>query len=178
MDRPQYGEYATPEEQRERAGLPPIEAQPVVDPAAAAPVTPQVPRTPQAQAAAVPGSSAGRMITLVLLALGLFNVLSSIPGFLDLSSTFDQTMKMLGIDGTFTNYAAAKNWGVIALLVMMAGYAATIWLSVRRMRAGRSSWWVPLVGFVVTMLLVSLCMAVPMMGDPAFAKMLVPPPAG
>ncbi|WP_298860719.1 DUF6264 family protein [uncultured Microbacterium sp.] len=171
MDRPQYGEYATPEEQRARAGLPPIEAEPVVP----APAPPQ-PVTPQSAAPARP--SAGRLITLVLLGVGLFNVLSAIPNFLNLSETLQLSLKMFGSDAEFTNYAAAKNWGVIALVVLMAGYAATIWFSVRRMRAARSSWWVPLVGFVVTMFAVSLCMSVPMMGDPAFTELFQAPPAG
>jgi hypothetical protein len=181
MDRPQYGEYATPEEQRARAGLPPIEAGPVApatpQPATPQPATPQS-ATPQPAAAAPAAPSAGRLVTLVLLGVGLFNVLSAIPNFLNLSDTLQQSLKMFGSDAEFTNYAAAKNWGVIALVVLMAGYAATIWLSVLRMRAARSSWWVPLVGFVVTMFAVSLCMSVPMLGDPAFTQLFQAPPAG
>ncbi|MFC7789899.1 DUF6264 family protein [Microbacterium sp. MAHUQ-60] len=171
VDRPQYGEYASPEEQRVRAGLPPVEQ----GPAAAAPVPsgPQpVVRTPSA------GTRAGRMITAMLLGIGLVNVLTSIPGFLDLSTTLDQTLKMLGMEGSFSNFAAAKTWGAIALVVMVVGYAATAWLSVRRIRRGRSSWWLPLVGFVVTMFVVSLCISVPMFGDPAFMQGMLTPPAG
>lgn len=171
MDRPQFGEYATPEEQRERAGLPPITSE------SAAPYAPQTPQIPQAQPARA-GGSAGRIVTIVLLALGLFNVLSSAPRFLDLPATFDDTMKLFGIDGTFTDSAAARTWGIVALLVLIAGYAATVWLSLRRLRAGRSSWWVPLVGFVVTTFLVSICLTVPMLGDPAFTQSLLTPPAG
>src|SRR5690606_9961062 len=101
------------------------------------------------------GRRVGRMVTAMLLGIGLVNVLYSIPGFLDLSTTLDQSLKMLGMEGSFSNFAAAKTWGAVGLVVMLAGYALTAWLSVRRIRQGRSSWWLPLVGFVVTMLIVS-----------------------
>ncbi|MGB3374228.1 MAG: DUF6264 family protein [Microbacterium sp.] len=172
LDRPQYGEYASPEEQRVRAGLPPVEQMP----AASGPVS----STSQPDAVGAPpaGRRVGRMITAVLLGIGLVNVLTSIPGFLDLSATFDQTLKMLGLEGSFSNFAAAKTWGAVALVVMVAGYAVTVWLSVRRIRGNRTSWWVPLVGFLVTMLLVSVCISVPMFGDPAFVQGMLTPPAG
>ncbi|HTN56140.1 MAG TPA: DUF6264 family protein [Microbacterium sp.] len=171
LERPQYGEYASPEEQRVRAGLPPVEQAPV----ASAPV----PAGPQPAVRTPPsGARAGRMITAMLLGIGLVNVLTSIPGFLDLSSTLDQTLKMLGLEGSFSNFAAARTWGAVALVVMVVGYAATAWLSVRRIRQARSSWWLPLVGFVVTMLVVSLCISVPMFGDPAFTQGMLTPPAG
>jgi hypothetical protein len=167
VDRPQFGEYATPEEQRVRAGLPPVEQVPV----ASAPV-------PQPEAAPPAARRVGRMITTMLLGIGLVNVMYSIPGFLDLSATFDQTLRMLGLEGSFSNFAAAKTWGAVALVVMVAGYAVTVWLSVRRIRRTRTSWWVPLVGFLATMLLVSVCLSVPMFGDPAFLHGMLTPPAG
>lgn len=168
LDRPQFGEYATPAEQRVQAGLPPLGS----DAAASAPVPTQPDVAPPA------GRRVGRMVTVMLLGIGLVNVLTSIPGFLNLSATFDQTLKMLGLEGSFSNFAAAKTWGAVAVVVMVAGYAATAWLSVRRIRRSRSSWWVPLVGFLVTMLIVSICLSVPMFGDPAFMQGMLTPPAG
>lgn len=85
---------------------------------------------------------------------------------------------MLGVEGEFSNFAAARVWGVIAVVVMVVGYAATVWLSFRRLKRGRSAWWIPLVGFIVTMLVISVCISVPMMGDPAFTQSLLTPPAG
>jgi drug/metabolite transporter (DMT)-like permease len=172
LDRPQYGEYASPEEQRARAGLPPVDQMPV----ASAVV---LPTTPAAGAAAPQiDRRVGRMVTAVLLGVGLVNVLTSIPGFLNLSASLDQSLKMLGYEGSFSDFAAAKTWGVVALVVMMLGYAATVWLSVRRIRRNRSSWWLPLVGFAVTMIAVTICISVPMLGDPAFTQGMLTPPAG
>lgn len=135
--------------------------------------------TPVAAAAAPAAKPAiGRLITFALLGFGLVNVLSSIGGFMNLSTTLNSTLKILGIDGEFTNFGVAKTWGVVAAIVMIAGYAATVWLSLRRMKRDRSSWWIPLVGFIVTMALVSVCISVPMFGDPAFTQGLLTPPAG
>ncbi|WP_309066549.1 DUF6264 family protein [Microbacterium sp.] len=172
-DRPQYGEYATPEEQRARAGLPPLGHQP-------APASVPPPAAPRAQAAPARRSvnRVDRVITFALLGFGLVNVLTSIGGYTDLGTTLNRTLELLGMDGEFTNFAAARVWGIVAAVALMAGYAGTVWLAFRRLNRGRSSWWVPLLGFVVTMLLVSACVAVPMFGDPAFTQGLVNPPAG
>ncbi|UNK69870.1 DUF6264 family protein [Microbacterium sp. H1-D42] len=199
MDRPQYGEYATPEEQRAAAGLPPLEPNAAAGAPAGGHPTPHsqfAPMPPQAPAhhAVAPLGTAGsqavsdaparaagpmnRLVTIVLLALGLVNVVSSIPGFLDLSTTLSTSLEMLGVEGEFSNFAAARVWGTIAVIVMVVGYAATAWLSFRRLKRGRAAWWLPLVGFVVTMLLVSVCVSVPMMGDPAFIQSLPTAPAG
>jgi len=180
-DRPQYGEYATPEQQRAAAGLPPVEPETQ---------TPAVPSAPAGAAASAPAASASapsqakpasrmdRIITAALLGVGLVNVLGSIPGFLDLSSTMDRTLQVMGLDGEFTNFAAARVWGPTAAVVMLAGYVVTAWLGFRRVRRGRIAWWVPLLGFVITMAIVSVCISVPMLGDPAFTQGLPSAPAG
>lgn len=175
-DRPQYGEYATPEEQRARRGLPPVDA---ADAASVpAPKAPDPAMPPQPAASGAPARPVGRLITFLLLGFGLFNVLSSIPQFLNMSETLSGSMELLGLDGEFTSYAAARTWGTVAVVILVIGYAVTVWLSLRRLRAGRSSWWVPLVGFVVTMLLVSVCISIVMFSDPAFTAGLVTSPAG
>lgn len=171
VDRPQYGEYASPEEQRARSGLPPLGAEPTASaPAPAAPVRPAG-RT-------APARRTGRFVTLVLLGFGLVNVLSSIPQFVNMSSTLTESMKLLGIDGEFTNYAAARTWGVVAVVILLVGYAATVWLSLRQLKRDKPAWWIPLVGFVVTMSLVSACISIVMFSDPAFTAGLLTPPAG
>lgn len=179
VDRPQYGEYASPEEQRARAGLPPLNADPSASASTAAPApTPAADAGRPAAARPAAPRPAGRLVTLVLLGLGLVNVLSSIPQFVNMSSTLTESMKMIGIDGEFTNYAAARTWGVVAVVILLAGYAATAWLSLRQLKRGKPAWWIPLVGFVVTMSLVSACVSIVMFSDPAFTTGLLTPPAG
>lgn len=166
--RPQYGELATPEEQRRAAGLPPLE-EVVIAPAA-------TPIPDAAREAQRPSPSSGarshpvdRFATIALLAYGLISIVVTGLSYLDLPSLMNESMKILGIDGEFTNFAQAKTWGTIAAIVLAVGWSITAALSIRRLRRGRVTWWLPLVGAVVTMLVVAVCLTVPMSGDPAFA---------
>ncbi|MGL3149683.1 DUF6264 family protein [Microbacterium sp. A82] len=163
-ERPQYGEYATPEEQRRLAGLPPMDA---------------VDEVPTAESAASQETSTpaptvtaprrwDRILTIALVAYGLVSVIINTVAYLDLSSMMNDSMEIIGIEGDFTNFAQAKVWGTIAAFVLVVGWMLTAWLSFKRLRTGKLTWWVPLVGAAVTMIIVSLCIAVPMMGDPAF----------
>lgn len=160
--RPQYGELATPEEQRRAAGLPPLDevaAAPLVAAPAAVPVVESEPRR---------AHPVDRVVTVGLLAYGLFNVIFSAVSYLDLTRVMNQSMKMFGIEGEFTNYAQGRLWGTIAAVVLVIGWSLTAWASIRRLRRAKVTWWVPLVGAVVTTMIASICLAVPMLGDPAF----------
>lgn len=191
-DRPQYGEYATPEEQRARAGLPPLDLDAVASanppaghphPATTPGTQPTVPGwVGDASAASVRApktvTPAGRIVTFALLGFGLFHVLSSIPEFLNMATTLNQTMQLMGIDAEVTNFAAMRTGGIIAVALMAVGYALTAWLSIRRLRRHRSAWWIPLIGVVATMGLVSICMSVVMFSDPGLMQGMLTTPAG
>ncbi|MGW8484419.1 DUF6264 family protein [Microbacterium sp. NPDC055903] len=169
-ERPQYGEYASEDEQRRRAGLPPLDpATADLPPAGYGPAA-----VPAVEEPTIPARRWGpdRIATIALLAYGLVNVLMSAGSYLDLSTIMNQYMAILGIEGEFTNLAQGRLWGGIAATVLVAGYALTVWLSLRRLRARKLTWWVPVVGAIVTSFAVSLCLIVPMMGDPVFASFL------
>jgi hypothetical protein len=162
-EQPRYGEYATPEEQRARIG------HPVHD----APAPTAAPPAPTWGAAGVPQPvrtqhPVDRIVTIALLVYGAVNVALSLVSFLDLPAVADMTYRMMGIAGTFTDTPAARVWGVIAAVVLVLGYAATAWLSVRTLRRGRRAWWIPVVGAILTYVVVSVCVSVPLMADPAF----------
>ncbi|MFH8250477.1 DUF6264 family protein [Microbacterium sp. B2969] len=172
--RPQFGEYATPEEQRARiqqpdaswaieTGQAPGETTPPALPAPA-PAWGPPPPSPRAM------RNADRTATLILLIIGAFNVAVTAYSYFDLASLADQAMKILGIEGEFTNTASAQLWGPIAAGVLIVGYLLTAVLSWLNLRAGRVTWWIPLVGALVTYLGVYVCLAVPLMGDPAFTQ--------
>lgn len=160
--RPQYGEIATPEEQRRAAGLPPLSELP--------PVEPTVARPPAHAPSDAPRRAhpADRFVTIGLLAYGLVNVVVTGLQYLDPSRVMNDAMTIVGIPGEFTNVAQGKLWGTIAALVLVAGWAITSTLSIRRLRRGKLTWWLPLVGAVVTVGIASICIAIPMFGDPAF----------
>ncbi|MBM7469838.1 hypothetical protein JOD62_002386 [Microbacterium keratanolyticum] len=166
--RPQYGEYATPEEQSRRAGrglvspAPEAVLSPVPD--AVAPVSSEVP-APRRR-------PFDRLLTIMLLAYGLVTVIMSAISYLDVASVMNESMRMLGIDGEFTNYGQGKIWGVVAGIVLIVGWMLTAAMSVLRLRSGRLTWWVPVAGAVVFTLLAAAALTVPMFGDPAFAAYL------
>lgn len=163
--RPQYGELASPEEQRQAAGLPPLSEvePPVQEPAAAHPVAAPSPRPRRAD----------RFATIALLAYGLVSVVATGFSYLDLPRVMNETMKILGIDGEFTNFAQGRLWGTVAAIVLVLGWTITAAIAVRRLRRRRLAWWVPIVGAAVTTIIASLCLTVAMMGDPAFVDYIM-----
>lgn len=112
------------------------------------------------------------MATIALLAYGLVNVIVTGLSYLDIGRVMNESMTILGIEGEFTNYDLGRTWGTIAAIVLALGWCVTAALSIRRLRRGRLTWWVPLVGAAITVIIVSLCLAVPMMSDPAFVAYL------
>lgn len=165
--RPQYGELATPEEQRRAAGLPPV-AEP--SPAAGQPPIASTVTSTPVEAGPVRSHAVDRFVTIGLLAYGLVNVVVSGLAYLDPTRVMSETLAALGVDGEFTNIAQGKLWGTIAAVLLFAGWAITAALSIRRLRRGKLTWWVPLVGAVATIGLASICIVVPMLGDPAFVE--------
>jgi len=168
--RPQYGEYATPEEQRARIQQPASEpshshtALPHTVPGRAHP-----PTAPATTAAARPTRTADRVITLALLAYGLVTVLSAVPQLWDFAGFAQTWMQVAGIDATFTNTAQGVLWGRIAAFVFIGGWLLTALLSWASLAARRLSWWIPLVGAIVTFIIATVCLTVPLLGDPAIA---------
>lgn len=178
--RPQYGEYATPEEQRARIAQPDAswaletgQAPASVDAAPAEdPVT-----VPQAggPAARVPaGISRGRLIdriaTIALLVYGLLNVTLSVPRMFALAEGADGYLGLLGMEEPLVDFRAASLWGAIAGIVFILGWTATAWVSWRMLRRGRITFWVPLVGAVVFSVLAATCILIPAIADPAFLE--------
>ena len=81
-------------------------------------------------------------------------------------------MDTVGIDGEFTNIAQGRLWGTIAAAVFAFGWLVSAVISWRMLRRGRITFWVPLVGAVVSYLAVTALLLVPLLGDPAIADYL------
>ncbi|MCP2637841.1 DUF6264 family protein [Microbacterium sp. HD4P20] len=183
--RPQYGEYATPEEQRARIRQPDVTAaletgRPVeVPPAVAAPVGPAATETagadvpPAADAALTRRRAVDRIVTFALLAYGLVNVISSYPAFLDYSAYADTMFTVLGVEAELADPAAGRPWGIAAALLLTVGWIATAAISWWNMSRRRLSWWIPLVAGVVFVFVAGMLMVVPLMNDPAAWDALV-----
>ncbi|WP_110589298.1 DUF6264 family protein [Microbacterium suaedae] len=154
--RPQFGEYARPEDQAARAGRP----VPDIDPA----LIPQD-GPPESGPSKPPKRSrlGDRVVTIALLAFGLYYIVSGIGLYTDPSALLDA----MGLDGVeFSDYAAQQTAGVVAVVVVLAGWLATTWFVWRRGAAGKTMWWIALLAGVVFNLVSALIVAVPFSMDP------------
>jgi len=183
--RPQYGEYA-PEGW---TWQPPVDPKSVPDAAAEAEAT-----GPSAASAAAPvaapgaGGAAGqptaravpkdRLWTIALLVFGVFGAIYNILGIVQLPATALESAKlssaMLGIDGptSFTPGPAVPAilaTGVVLQILLWIG--ALLW-SRARLRAGRLSWWIPLVAGVVALVVVTIIGMLVFASDPDFLASL------
>lgn len=164
--RPQYGEYASPEEQRARIAHP--EVTEALDTGQAPEASTAAP-APSPRATPVTGwRLADRIATIALLAYGLVNVAVTAPRLFDFAAFANDYFTMLGVDATYTNDGAGAVWGPVAAVTYVAGFVVTALIAWRRLRSGRIAFWVPLVGAIITTTLVGICVAVPLVGDPAF----------
>lgn len=172
--RPQYGEYATPEEQRARIQEPaPWQAEvlaPVMTQAPALGIP--SPSTPAEPAARRP-RPVDRIVTFALLAYGLVNVVSAVPAFLDYSAYAETMLTMLGVDVQLADAADGRAWGIAAVLVLIIGWCATAAVSFWSVRRGRLTWWIPLVAGILFTFTAGALMAVPLLSDPAVWQALI-----
>ena len=164
--RPKFGAYASNEEQLARINehMP----QPVMDPA----LIPQDMPPEDPARAARPGSRepvgqltmVDRVVTVALLAFGLYTVLGSIGTYLDPYSLLD----LLGMKGTtLTDPGALKTAGVVSTVLMLLGWAVTVWLVWRRGARRKSMWWIAVIAGIVFTIMGAMIVAVAFAMDPA-----------
>ncbi|WP_022879583.1 DUF6264 family protein [Microbacterium sp. B19] len=166
--RPQYGEYATPEEQRARIRRPEVTES--LEAGVAPAPEPSVAAAPAA--APKPGPLADRFVTFGLLIYGFITVVSTIIQLLDFPGYAERAAQLLGVQATYTALNAGYVWGAIASVAYGVGYLLTAWLTWRRLRRGRIAFWVPLVGFVATTVVASVCITIALTSDPAYFSSL------
>jgi hypothetical protein len=167
--RPQYGEYATPEEQRARIRQPDMTRllETGQDPDA---LGGAAPADASARPKAGPGQRRGRFVdrvaTIALLIYGLVNVVTGIPAMLDYDSYVAAVLRVLGIDGEISDPAAGRPWAIAAALVLAIGWMLTAWLSWRSLARERLTWWIPLVAGIVFTFVSGVLLIVPIVSDP------------
>ncbi|GAA3651465.1 DUF6264 family protein [Microbacterium marinilacus] len=158
--RPQYGEYATPDEQRARIRQPLPEPVPPVAPAPAAPPTTG---RPGRQAGAVaPGRLFDRAAAVALLVYGLLSLTSAIPALLDPTPL----LAAMGLDAGDLGVTTTGGWGIASAVLLVGGWLLTAWLTWLAHRRGWIVFWIPLAGGIVFNGLAGVLVAVGLLGDP------------
>lgn len=183
--RPQYGEYASPEDQRAHIRDPhanphyqPPEAEMPPPGAAAAPrpdaVRPDASGAPLAPScdAATPGARKrprtwDRSLTWVLIAMGLLNLALSVSSYLNMGPSLQAAYTQLGI-GHFGATAIAGPAGIALTVVQAVIWVATAVLARLSLRRGRVSFWIPLVGAFVSYVALVAVLLIVVLNDPAF----------
>jgi Family of unknown function (DUF6264) len=180
--RPQYGEYATPEEQRARIKQPDLTRllESGQDPDALNGAVPADSPSLVKKPASVPASGdmsrrrfADRVATIALLVYGLVNVVTSIPSMIDYGSYVSTVLELLGVNGELADPAAGRPWGVAAALVLALGWLLTAYVSWRSLARGRVTWWIPLVAGIVFTFITGVLLMVPIVSDPTLWNALL-----
>ncbi len=162
--RPQFGEYATPDEQRKAIKVPLEDDEPVPVESHVSPSSHISVQTPARKA---PGGD--RFATVLLLGIGLVTILISLSALVDLPDAISAAFAQMEVgDFTSTGLAATMGWTAIVIEVVLWGLA--LWLSLRALGRGKTAWWIPLVFGVIANVAVFVCIAIAMAGDPSFAE--------
>lgn len=169
--RPQYGEYATAEEQRARIQEPAPWQLPTTAPAVAEAPAPSPASAPRA--APRRPRTVDRIVTFALLAYGLISVISAFPAYTDYGGYAEMVLGLMGVDAQLSDPAAGRPWGIAAALVLAVGWILTLLVSLWSLRKGRLTWWIPLVAGVVFSFAAGALMMVPIVNDPAVWQALV-----
>lgn len=175
---PAYGEYATPEQVARARGMSleeyerhlatlaaPRTTETTPDAASAPPATSNE-GVPKAVAPA--SGRANRFATMALLAFGLTAVLLSIPGFLQFDVGLRGAFEAQGLEA-YTSVDVARTMGIAIVVGQLLLWVLTLAVTLAALRRGRLSWWIPLVGGAVAVLLVSVLAIAAIVVDPAFS---------
>ncbi len=150
--KPQYGEYA-PE------GWVSPNQEPPPPPPLAADIVVEAPKR----------RTWDTVLTVSLLSLGLYSVLSGYVGFGRLSDVFEQMFSQLGI-GEFTSRAAAGTIAIVANVVQTVIWLVVAVLSAVALQRGRIAFWWPLAGGILANLVIVILVGIVLLGDPAYVE--------
>lgn len=163
-DEPQYGQRATPEEQAravaQSGGVQEWQRRAAIPPAHERHAHPEPPTTGGTY-------TINRLVTLILLGIGLIAVVQSAFGYLELGATIQTLYTEQGI-GDYQTTELTSVIGVTLIVVHATVWVATTWVSLRVLSRGRTAWWIPLVGATINFAIMAILLATLLIADPAF----------
>jgi len=164
--RPQFGAYASSEEQRARTGHDAAKhvSDPALVPRDMPPEDPAGPRRPGQREQVGQATLIDRVITVALMAFGLYSILGGIRVYTDPYALVD-AIGMSGIE--LTDPTALRAAGIASIVVMLLGWVGTAWMLWRRHTRRRTMWWLALIAGIVFTIVGALIVAVPFAMDPA-----------
>jgi len=191
--RPEYGEYASPAEQAEAMGITEAELAEVTAPKnlptpAPGPASDAVPPRASSAADQLPPPRAedaiplappavatpaadrrwDRAATFAMLFFGVYALVVSVASFRELGPAMQQTTAQFGY-GEFTSFALASTFGFWLSIIEPVIFVVTAGIALVRLRAGKLSFFVPLIGGAVGFIVVLVFFAILMYSDPALS---------
>ena len=173
--RPQYGEYATPQEQAKiiAESLPPVSSLLVPH------VTPTSPKVPDAVTrVSTPEPSAPRrprrwdfILSAALLGYATINVIAQLVARDTLAAVAKQFFISQGI-GDYTPTALAASLGNALNVITLALFLLTVLVTVWTLRRGRVAFWVPIAGGALAIIVAIVFVVILLQADPAFTAYL------
>jgi hypothetical protein len=173
--RPQYGEYATPQEQAKIIA----DSLPPVSPLLVPPTIPGVPNPPDASARV--GTSpppAGRrprrwdlILSAALLGYATINVIAQLAIRDTLATIATQFYLTQGI-GDYRPTALTASLGDTLNIITLALFVVTVLGTVWMLRHGRIAFWVPIAGGVLATIVALVFVVILLQSDPAFSAYL------
>jgi hypothetical protein len=115
-----------------------------------------------------------RVVAIALLVVGLFSIFGSLSDYLSLPLTLNRLLAELHkqmpefAQMTYTDKGLAQPMGMIMITVEGLIFGLTVWLTVRRISDRKLAFWVPIVGWAVTSILVFAGQLVCLVNDPMF----------
>jgi hypothetical protein len=138
-----------------------------------APLTAQLPPTPEAPQPPIVAPAPPRrwdlVLTTLLLLLGVYDVVTGFGQYSHLADALQAAYTSQGF-GTFTATALALKVGLAINIARITVLAVAIVVSLALIRLGRKAFWVPLAGAALAGLFVIIGVIVVILGDPAFAQ--------
>jgi hypothetical protein len=111
------------------------------------------------------------VITVLLLVFGIWSTVTSIPSYLDFGAVLSQSLELLGY-GTVAFGAAAHTAGIVLLGIAMLVLIGAVGVSLRLIRDGRRSIWVPIAAGALYLLASFVVMTVVVANTPAVLQVL------
>lgn len=117
-----------------------------------------------------------RFITWGLIFVAVFSVFSGLGDYINprasMNLLYDE-LNTLNPDfnlGTFENITFAVQMGWVAVTIQAIVLAMVVWISRQRMKAKKFSWWIPVLGAVISNAMSTACIFIALFSDPGFQE--------
>jgi hypothetical protein len=110
------------------------------------------------------------VLTIALIVVGTYQVFTGFVSYSDLPYTLTQVYGLMGYDGDYPDIERANAVGLAINIIQPVLLVIAILLSMRSLRRGRVTFYIPLIAGVVSTIVLFVFFAVLLAADPALMK--------